>query len=156
MKSKWPEIEAKLDSIRVWSRNGIYEKDIAARLGVAISTFEIYKTKHPELMEALKSSKETADDMVENALFEKCIGKIYEEEVAFKCKEVFYDDKGRRCEREEIKTKKVKKYMPPETMAQLAWLNNRRPQSWRRNANKERLDEKRFEHDKDIDDKKYW
>ena len=47
-------------------------------------------------------------------------------------------------------------FIPPDTMAMAIWLNNRKPGSWRRNAGKERLDRERFEHDKKIDEKKYW
>ncbi len=155
-KSKWEYVQSKLDAVSTWCRAGVLEKDIAKKLGISVSTFESYKLQHPEFLEALKNGREDADDQVEAALFEKCIGKHYYEQVAFKCKEVYYDEQDRRCEREEIKITEVKRFMTPETMAQLAWLNNRRPDRWRRNAGKERLDEKKFEHDKEIDDKRYF
>lgn len=155
-KSKWEFVKGRLDAISAWCRMGMLEKDIAKKLKISVSTLESYKLSHPELLEALKNGKEDADDNVENALYEKCIGKFIYEEQAFKCKNVFYDESGRRCESEDIVVQEVKKYIPSETMAQLAWLNNRRPQRWRKNANKEKLDEQRFDHDKENDSKKYW
>lgn len=155
-KSKWPDIKDKLFLIEMWCRDGSLEKDIAAKLNVSVSTFEVYKNKYPELRDALKKGKEIIDFEVENSLYKKCIGSYAQEDRAFKCKEIYYDDEGRRCEREEVKTVKVDVFIPPDTTAIAIWLNNRKPQNWRRNHNKERLDEKKFEHEKDIDNKKYW
>lgn len=156
-KSKWPEVKNNLSLIAMWCRDGITEKEIAHKLGVAVSTFEDYKTKHPELVEALKRNKEFADSAVENSLYKKCIGSYAQEEKAFKCKEVYFDEQGHRCEREVVKKVKVDVFVQPDTMAMLAWLNNRMPHKWRRNAGKERLDEKKFEHEQKIaEDKAYW
>jgi hypothetical protein len=156
VKSKWPDVQAKIEQIAAWCRAGMLEKEIAIKLGISVSTLEKYKTEHPELTEALKNNEATANEAVENALYNKCIGYTYPEEMAFKCKRVFYDEQDRRCEEEHIETITVQKYQPPETMAQVVWLNNRCPSRWRRNAGKEQLDRERFEHDKEIDSKKYW
>jgi hypothetical protein len=129
---------------------------IAAKFGVAETSFNQYKKDHPELVEALKNSKEIADYNVENSLYKKCVGHYAKEERAFKCKSVYYDEEGRRCEREELKKIEVDVFIPPDTTAMAIWLNNRKPKSWRRNAGKEKLDEEKFEHDKHIDEKKYW
>lgn len=107
-------------------------------------------------MKPLKKGKEIVDYEVQNSLYKKCVGHYAKVGKAFKCKEVYYDDEGRRCEREEVKTVKVDEFIPPDTMAIAIWLNNRKPESWRRNANKEQLDEQRFEHEKEINGKKYW
>ena len=156
MKSKWQQVKENLFLIKMWCRDGALEKDIADKLGVSISTFEKYKTDHAELRDALKTSKEIADFEVENSLYKKCVGFYVKEGKAFKCKEVYYDEEGNRCERETIETALVDKFIEPDTMAMLAWLNNRKKDKWRRNAGKEVLDEKKFEHDKDIDGKRYW
>ena len=63
---------------------------------------------------------------------------------------------GRRCERESVQTVEVDVFIPPDTTAIAIWLNNRKPKSWRHNPNKETLDEEKFKHDKEIDEKKYW
>lgn len=140
----------------MWCRDGALERDIAKNLDVSVSTFEKYKKEHPELAKALKKGKEIVDYEVENSLYKKCIGHYVKEGKAFKVNEVYYDENGNRCERETIETVEVDKFIPPDTMAIAIWLNNRKPNNWRRNANKENLDEKKFEHDKKIDEKKYW
>jgi hypothetical protein len=156
VKSKWDSVKDKLFLIEMWCREGMLEKDIAKKLKVSVSTFEEYKKKHPELSEALKRNKELADYEVENSLYKKCTGHYAKEDRAFKCKEVYYDEEGRRCEREVVKTVEVDVFIPPDTMAIAIWLNNRKPSMWRKNANKEKLEREKFEHEKEIDGKKYW
>ncbi len=146
----------KLFLIECWARDGLSEEQIAKNAGVAYSTFNLYKKKHSELSDALKKGKEIVDYEVENSLYKKCVGCYVKEDRAFKCKEVYYDEEGRRCEREVVKTVEVDVFVPPDTTAIAIWLNNRKPQSWRRNAGKEKLDEQKFEHEKNIDGKKYW
>lgn len=132
------------------------EKQIANKLSISVSTLEDYKNKHPEFLAALKNNKEIADYNVEDSLFDKCVGKFVETEKAFKCKKIYYDKNGKRCEKEEVVVKKVREYIAPDTMAIAIWLNNRRPDNWRKNANKEKLDKEKFDHDKEVDGKKYW
>lgn len=155
-KSKWPGVKEKLFLVEMWCREGILEKDIAIRLGIVVSTFEDYKKKHPELREALKRGKEVIDYEVENSLYKKCVGHYAKQGKAFKLKEIYYDENNKKCEKETVKVVEVDTFIPPDTMAIAIWLNNRKPASWRRNAGKEKLDEKKFEHDKTIDGKKYW
>lgn len=155
-RSKWPKVKEKLFLVEMWCRDGMLERDIAKKLGVAVSTFEEYKKKYPELQEALKKGKEMVDYEVENSLYKKCVGHYARETKAFKCKEVYYDDEGHRCEREVVRTVEVDTFIPPDTTAIAIWLNNRRPDRWRRNANKEKLDQERFEHEKKTDEKRYW
>jgi len=149
-KSKWDIVKTKLFEIEMWCRNGEVEKDIAKKLGVALSTFNLYKKKHPALVDALRKGKEVVDFEVEDSLYKKCIGFYVKEEKAFKCKEIYYDKEGRRCEREKVKVVEVDVYMPPDTLAMAMWLNNRKSDRWKRNAGKENLDEKRFEFEKEI------
>lgn len=155
--SKWPQVKERLFEIEMWCRDGLVEKDIAKKLGVAVSTFEEYKRRHPELRRVLKRGKEIVDYEVENSLYKKCIGHYVKVGKAFKCKEIYYDEEGRRCESEVIRSVEIDEFIPPDTTAIAIWLNNRRPDKWRRNANKEKLDEKKFQHEKDIDNnKRYW
>lgn len=155
-KSKWPQVKDRLFEVEMWARDGLLEKDIAKKLRVGISTFEEYKRKYPELQRALKKGKEIVDYEVENSLYKKCVGHYARETKAFKCKEIYYDEEGRRCEKEVVKAVDIDVFIPPDTMAIAIWLNNRKPDKWRRNANKEKLDEKKFQHDKEIDTKRYW
>ncbi len=156
IKSKWPEVEEKLFLVEMWCREGALEKEIMAKLGVSSTTFEEYKKKYPALRAALKKGKEIVDYEVENSLYQKCMGFYTQEERAFKCKEIYYDGEGRRCEREEIKKVRVAVYVPPDTTAIAIWLNNRKPQSWRRNHHKEKLEERKFAHEREMDAQKVW
>lgn len=156
MKSKWPQVEAKLFLIKMWGRDGVLEKDMAKKLGVAVSTFEQYKLDHPELCEALKEDKEIADYEVENSLYKKCVGHYAKEQRAIKCRDIYYDEQGRRCESERIEVVDVDVFIQPDTTAIAIYLNNKVPHKYRRNAGKEALDDKKFEHQKEIDGKKYW
>ena len=149
-------VKPNLFLIRHWIKDGITDEQVAKRLNVAYSTFREYVKRHKELSAALKESKEVVDYAVEESLYKKCVGSYAKEEKAFKCKEKFYDEEGRLCEREVVRVVKVDTFVPPDTMAMAIWLNNRKPQSWRRNAGKEKLDEQKFEHEKKIDEKKYW
>lgn len=149
-------VKPNLFLIEHWVKDGITDEQIAKRLKIAYSTFRLYIKKHPELSAALKKSKEIVDYEVEESLYKKCIGHYAKEGKAFKCKEIYYDDDGNRCERETVRVVEVDVFIPPDTMAIAIWLNNRRPDRWRRNANKEKLDEKKFDHEKEIDSKKYW
>ncbi len=156
MKSKWPDIKKNISRIEAWCRDGMLEKDIATKLGISVSTLEKYKKEHSELSEAIKHARAPADESVENSLYKTCTGYTNQETQAIKCKEVYYDAAGRRCEREHVETIVVDKYYPPNPMSIFYYLNNRAPKKWRRNANKEDLDQKKFEHEKEIDGKKYW
>lgn len=142
--------------IESWAKDGLSEEQIAENLGIAYSTFRKYKKDHEALSAVLKRGKEIVDYEVQNALLDKCLGYYVPEEAAFKVKRVYWDENGHRCEEEKVETVTVQKYIPPDTTAQLAWLNNRKNKDWRRNAGKEKLDEERFNHDKKIDEKKCW
>lgn len=149
-------VEPNLFLIKHWVKDGLTDEQIAKRLNVAYSTFRLYVGKYEELSATLKSSKEVVDYEVEESLFKKCVGTYAKEQKAYKLKEIYYDENGNRCEKETVKVVEVDTFIPPDTMAMAIWLNNRKPGSWRRNAGKEKLDEEKFQHDKKIDEKKYW
>lgn len=54
-----------------WAREGLTDKDIAKNIGIAESTVGLWKRKYPIFKQVLKQSKEVADFVIENALFEK-------------------------------------------------------------------------------------
>ena len=126
MKSKYEtNILPKLFLVEMWARDGLTERQIADNLGVAMSTFCLYKGKYSELLEALRKGKEVADYEVENALFKKACGFTYEEKV----KELVLDPET--GEEEWRITKVVEKTALPDTTAQIYWLKNRKPDIWR-------------------------
>lgn len=130
---------------------------IAGNIGIAPKTLWEWKNKFSSIGNALKNTKEIVDITVENALYKKTQGYTVQLRKTFKLKFIDYDEQGKRVrEWEELSVGIDEVHIPAETMAQLAWLNNRKPESWRRNAGKEKLDEKKFEHEKTQDEKKDW
>ena len=50
-----------------YAREGMIDKEIAAKLGVSEATFYEYQKKYPEFSEAIKRGKKPVDVEVENA-----------------------------------------------------------------------------------------
>lgn len=69
---KWLEKE-NLIRLEGWARDGLTNEQIAHNMGIACSTLYDWKSKAPEILEALKKGKEVADYEVENALFKTAI-----------------------------------------------------------------------------------
>ncbi|MFV0382337.1 MAG: hypothetical protein ACK5KR_09010 [Breznakia sp.] len=131
-RSKWEtHVLPNLEYICALARRGVIDKDIAKTIKVGESTFSKYKNDHSELIQALAPNKDIADGIVESALYKNAAGFKYLEEQAFKCKKVYYDEEGRRCEEEEVKTVVVERFRSGETGAQCFWLKNRRSNEWR-------------------------
>ena len=127
-----------------WARDGLTDEQIANNIGIAPRTLYRWKDKYSQISQSLKKGKEVVDREVENSLLKRALG--YKETIQ---KTKVLSDGTVIPYEEEV-------YYPPDTTAQIFWLTNRKSDNWKRNANKERLDEKKFEHDKDIDNKKYW
>lgn len=107
--------EDALAVLQGWARIGLTDEQIAENCGIAVRTLYEWKSKHPQIMQALKKGKAWADTEVENALFRRATGYDYEETT-------WEDGK---------KTKVVKKHVPGDVTAQIYWLKNRRPDLWR-------------------------
>lgn len=102
-----------------YAREGMIEEDIAKKLDVSKATFETYKNKFPEFLDALKRGKAPVDFEVESALLKKALGYSYESE-----KIIESEKDGRRTEKTIV-------HVPPDTTAQIFWLKNRKPAEWR-------------------------
>lgn len=109
-----------------WARDGLTDEQIAANMGISPASLYNWKKKHLEIFEALKKGKEIVDYEVENALLKRALGYEYETKVT----EVKANGKGDIIEKQ-IKT--TKKVVPPDVTAAIYWLNNRRPDKYRRN-----------------------
>lgn len=117
--------------IEGWARDGLTDEQIAHNMGIAYSTLRKWRDDFPAISAALKRGKEVVDRMVENALLKKALGYEYEE-----VKKKY--ENGVLVER--IVTRKE---VVPDTIAQLFWLKNRKPDMWRNKqeiANNEALD----------------
>lgn len=104
-----------LDRITQMARNGLTIEQIAKNCGVARNTFYNYMKKSQALNDAVDNGRMCADLEIENALFKNAKGYYFDEE----------------CVDSEGNTKSYKKYMPPNVVAQIFWLKNRRPKQWR-------------------------
>lgn len=117
--------------IEGWARDGLIDEQIAHNMGINPATLYDWKKKYPEISEALKKGKEVVDRMVENALFERALGGVHEVRKTFKVRETYYDENGKKCEREVLKTGIDEVYTPGDTLAQIFYLKNRKPEQWR-------------------------
>jgi len=106
--------------VKWMARSGLTEVEIAAELGVNPSTFTRWKQRYPELVEALKESRNFVDSLVEDSLLKRALGYEYEEVKLIASQ----DGKTRRVE-------KTKKVVLPDVTAQIFWLKNRQPDRWR-------------------------
>lgn len=122
--SEWLTPEGLL-IIEGWARDGLVDEQIAKNIGISRSTLSVWKTKYPDISDALKKGKEVVDREVENALLKRALGYRYTETT----KEAVKDPQTG-----EVKmtvTKEVTKQVSPDTTAQIFWLKNRKPDKWR-------------------------
>lgn len=118
-KSKYEEyVQPYLNQITEWARSGATEKEISDALGVALSTFSVYKNEYSELSDALRTGRQTVILNVKAALYKKAIGFEYEEKRGVK--------KGDKV----VSTEIFKRYSPPDTTAAAMLLRNYEEQ-WR-------------------------
>lgn len=129
---KWLEPDGLL-RIEGWARDGLTEEQIAKNMGVSRSTLSDYKVKYPDILRAIKNSKEVADREVENALFNKATGYTVKLKKPMKARHVEYDEvSGRKvAEYERIEYIEEEVHVPADTTAQIFWLKNRKPNEWR-------------------------
>lgn len=94
------------------------DQDIAEALGVSLRTVGRWRRDHEEFATACKVNKDLFDDRVELSLAQRALG--------YSCpdtKVLVRDGK--------VYTHEVTKHYPPDTLACIYWLNNRRPANWR-------------------------
>lgn len=108
------EIAAKM------SAAGAIDPEIAEACGVASRTFEKWKAKYPELAAVCVVGKRVPDERVKASLYKRATGFTYIEH------KVFYNQKTG-----EVVKVPVEVVVPPETLAQIFWLKNRRPDEFR-------------------------
>lgn len=100
------------------AQKGKTDEDIAEIIGVHVNTLRNWKGAFPDLLWALKESKQVADDLVEASLFSRAVGYSHREEKVF-------------CHEGMIVTHEVTKHYPPDTTAAIFWLKNRKPNEYR-------------------------
>ena len=105
--------------IEGWARDGLIDEKIAKNMGISRSTLNVWKTKYPDISDALKKGKEVIDRQVENALLKRTLGYEYKE--------------IKEKEEDGVITERITtiKQVIPDTTAQIFWLKNRKPDKWR-------------------------
>ena len=118
--------------IQGWAADGLTDADIAHNMGISLSTLNEWKKTHPDISESLKKSKEIADRIIENALFERAKGIRAMVKKPIKVRTIKYDKSGHKVsETEKIVYGEEEVIIPPDTTAAIFWLKNRKPEQWR-------------------------
>lgn len=118
---EWLE-QDNLIKLEAWARNGLTDEQIASNIDIARPTLYEWKKKYPDINDALKRGKEVVDIEVENSLLKAAKGYFVDEEKTY-----ISEVNGVVTKRKEI----TKKYIAPNTTAQIFWLKNRKPIEWR-------------------------
>lgn len=118
---EWLE-QDNLIKLEAWARNGLTDEQIASNIGISVRTLYQWKNKHVQIFQALKRGKEVVDIEVENSLLKAAKGYFVDEEKTY-----ISEVNGVVTKRKEI----TKKYIAPNTTAQIFWLKNRKPIEWR-------------------------
>lgn len=131
-----------LENIENWASIGLSQKEIAERLNIGYSTFRELKSTNLALSALfpnsarLKRFPNEKIKKVEKALYERAIGYEYEQEEHIKVKESGYDERGKKWEKESIKTVSKKVFVPPDVAAAKFYLINRDRRNWKDNPHK--------------------
>ena len=102
-----------------WARDGLTDEQIAKNLGIGKNTFYQYKKEHQDFSDSLKKGKEVVDFEVENALLKRAKGYTT---VLRKGKVTKFGD---------VVEVKEEMHVPPDVLAQIFWLKNRKPKQWK-------------------------
>ncbi len=135
-----PELAAQAQAL---CQLGATDAELADFFGVAISTVGLWKTRHREFSEALKAGKGEVDDRVERSLLQRALGYTYDAVKIFPPRTVVRRNKGKKTT---VEVRPVivpyREHVPPDVVAAIFWLKNRRRDEWR--------DVQRHEHDGEI------
>lgn len=128
--------EEGLVRIQGWARDGLIDKEIAHNMHIGESTLRQWKNKFPEIENALRTGKDSADRIVENALYKSAIGYTVKVKKPVRIRRVDYDPvTGKKtAEIDTWQAVEEEVYVAPQVTAQIFWLKNRKPEQWRDKA----------------------
>lgn len=109
---------------------GAIDRDLGSFFGVTRETIIHWKTDHPDFGIAIDRGKRAADMEVAESLYRAALDRVITTKQAIKCKEVYYDENGKRVEKERIEIVEVEKHIPADFRSQQFWLRNRNPKLW--------------------------
>ncbi|WP_159799255.1 hypothetical protein [Flavobacterium sp. MK4S-17] len=109
---------------------GATDSDLASFFGISRDTLNRWKKSHTDFAQSVIKGKKAADMEVAASLYQAALDRVITLKQAIKCKEVYYDDNGKRVEKERIEIVEVEKHVPADFRSQQFWLKNRNPQQW--------------------------
>jgi len=121
--TKYQEIHTCI-AVEYMATAGLTDKQMAKKLEMSEAAFNLWKIEHKEFMESLKIGKARADDRVEKSLFKNAVGYNYKAH-----KPLTVSDGNNEGSHVEIVD--YTEHVPAQTVAQIFWLKNRRPEQWR-------------------------
>lgn len=113
--------------IESWRRDGATLSEIAARVGMSAQGLSRIRKRYPEIEDALIKGKEVVDYMVESALLKCALG--YKQTTVKTFIQKSPNKRGNRT----VRIEKTETEVGPSHVACLAWLNSRKPESWKHN-----------------------
>ena len=117
--------------IEGWARDGLSLAQIAHNVGVADSTFRRWKEENEALSAAIKRGNAPVDLEVENAMLKSALGHKETVRKAVKVKTEKQKVGEGKIVEEHIEYVDEEIYIPPQVVAQIFWLKNRRPDKWK-------------------------
>lgn len=97
---------------------GATDAEMASIFGTTVQTLNAWKLQHPEFLESLKRGKEDADSDVAKRLYQRAMG-------------YSHPDVHISNHQGKITVTPITKHYPPDTVAAIFWLKNRRKLNWR-------------------------
>ena len=119
-------IEANLDNIEQWTRDGLTMKQIADNLGISDRTLYRYKSDtDSQLSQTIKNGRQVAVEQLENTMFTSACGFERTVKKYTKVKRIMYNEHGKKAEEwEEMVEYEETQYFPPDTTAGIFLLKN--------------------------------
>jgi len=106
---------------------GFTDKKLARVFDVDVATIQRWKKSHPEFSDSIRAGKDEYDsDAIEKSLRRRALGFRFSETT----KELSALPDPETGKAKMITTKKVRKFIPPDTKAIEFWLRNRRNKRW--------------------------
>lgn len=118
---KWLQPE-NLTLVQGWRRDGLSDAQVAHNIGISLETLYQWLKKYAEFSEAYKKGTEVSTYEIENALYKSASGHYVEEIEIIETE----NEIGKT-----VTKKKHRRYIPPNTAAQIFILKNRRSDFWR-------------------------
>lgn len=104
--------------VRKMCQLGATDQDLAEGLGISRRTIDVWKHEHPEFLAALELGKDQANGRVERSLYSRANGYSHPD-----TKVLVIAGK--------VHAHEYIKHLPPDVLACIFWLKNRRPDQWR-------------------------